>query len=505
MEQFNDTPTVNGVAYPKVTLQPQTYRLRFLNAANDRFFNFQWYVADPTTGTLSEVALNPTQLAAAQTDPTVSPTPDMSVSLPGPDWIQIGTEGGFLPAPTVVNGHQPITWITDPTRFDWGNVDKHSLLIAPAERADVIVDFSKFAGKTLILYNDAPAAFPGRIATYDYYTGAPDLSPAGAPTILPGYGPNTRTIMQVTIANSAPAPAFNLPKLQTAFSHKADGSGVFESSQHPIIVGQNAYNSAYGTSFVAGSNCNPVPNAANPAFQVCDGFVRVADSTTWGFNTLKNPATKTLMHVEPKALHDETNSTTFDPFGRMQANLGIEAQPATSVGQNVTLYPYVNPATEIINGTNLPTNSVTYDVNGNPVSDVAIAPISSASDGTQIWRMTHNGVDTHPIHFHLYDVQLINRVTWDNIIIPPDANELGWKDTVRMSPLEDTIVALRPVVPQVPFEIPNSIRNLSPMDVTGSTEGFNSIAPDGTGTDADHQPAGQLRLGVRVPLPHPEP
>ena len=47
-------------------------------------------------------------------------------------------------------------------------------------------------------------------------------------------------------------------------------------------------------------------------------------------------------------------------------------------------------------------------------------------------------MDTHPIHFHLYDVQLLNRVTWDNIIIPPDATELGWKDTVRVSPLEDT-------------------------------------------------------------------
>ena len=56
-------------------------------------------------------------------------------------------------------------------------------------------------------------------------------------------------------------------------------------------------------------------------------------------------------------------------------------------------------------------------------------------------------MDTHPIHFHLYDVQVLNRVTWDNIIIPPDANELGWKDTVRISPLEDTIVALRPIIP----------------------------------------------------------
>ena len=35
----------------------------------------------------------------------------------------------------------------------------------------MIVDFSKFAGKTLILYNDAPAAFPARVPGYDYYTG----------------------------------------------------------------------------------------------------------------------------------------------------------------------------------------------------------------------------------------------------------------------------------------------------------------------------------------------
>ncbi len=59
----------------------------------------------------------------------------------GPSFIQIGTEGGFLPAPVVVP-NQPITWVTDPTRFDFGNADKHALLIAAAERADVIVDFS---------------------------------------------------------------------------------------------------------------------------------------------------------------------------------------------------------------------------------------------------------------------------------------------------------------------------------------------------------------------------
>ncbi|HEY6073305.1 MAG TPA: multicopper oxidase domain-containing protein, partial [Anaerolineales bacterium] len=446
MEQFNDTPLVNGTAYPTTTLQPKSYRLRILNAANDRFWNLQWYVAD-ATGT--EVALKASEVAAAQTDPNVFPTPDTALSPVGPSWIQIGTEGGFLPAPVVIP-NQPITWIIDPTRFDVGNVDKHSLLLAPAERADVIVDFSKYAGKTLILYNDAPAAFPARVSSYDYYTGGPDLSPAGAPSTLPGYGPNTRTIMQVKIASGS-APAFNLSALQAAFKHHANGSGVFESGQHPIIVGQAAYNSAYGTSFASAGWCNA---PKNPSAK-CDGFARISEQggNLFKFDTLAGP--KISIPLEPKALHDEMNSASFDEFGRMTANLGLESVPATPGLQNILLYPYVVSPTELIDATNL------------PKGDINVTPIASA-DGSQIWKITHNGVDTHPIHFHLYDVQVLDRVTWDNIIMPPDANELGWKDTVRISPLEDTIVALRPIVPTLPFDIPNSVRELSPMMMDGA-------------------------------------
>ena len=322
---------------------------------------------------------------------------------------------------------------------------------------------------------------PSRLASpaYDYYTGAPDMSPNGAPGVLPGYGPNTRTIMQVTIAGTA-GPAFNLTKLQNAFKHNANGTGVFESGQHPIIVGQAAYNTAYGTSFAASSNCN----APGSTLQRCDGLVRVNDTMTFGFNTLKAPTVKMTMPLQPKAIHDETNSTTFDEYGRMQANLGVEAQPPTPGQQNVTLYPFVNPSTELIDATNLPKADVIYDANGKVVSDVKITPISTATDGTQIWRITHNGVDTHPIHFHLYDVQLVNRVTWDNIIIPTEASELGWKDTVRVSPLEDTIVALRPIIPEVPWELPNAIRLLNPMMPEGSTAMFNNVDVQGNPTAA---------------------
>ena len=58
--------------------------------------------------------------------------------------------------------------------------------------------------------------------------------------------------------------------------------------------------------------------------------------------------------------------------------------------------------------------------------------------------------------------RLINRVGWDGFIRAPDATELGWKDTVRISPLEDTIVALRPVAATLPFDRPDSVRPIDP-------------------------------------------
>lgn len=479
MEAFNDTPVVNGTAYPTTTVDPKAYRYRILNAANDRFWNLSWYVADPTTGTLTEVALNQTEVAAAQTDPTVFPTPDESKSPKGPSWIQIGTEGGFLPTPVVVPA-QPTTWIEDPTRFDVGNVDQHSLLLAPAERADVIVDFSQYRGKTLILYNDAPAAFPARVPSYDYYTGNPDLSPAGAPSTLPGYGPNTRTIMQVKVSNAAPATAWDRPNttndrlgaLMAAFAHHPDGSGVFEAGQNPVIVGQAAYNTAYGTNFTASGWCN---SPTNPSAK-CDGFARINEQggDLFKFDTISG--NQVAIPFQPKGIHDETNSAHFDEFGRMTANMGLEAPGATPLLQNIVLYPFVNPATEVLDATNMP-------------SSLDVTPISTSDDGTQIWKITHNGVDTHPLHFHLYDVQLINRVAWDNIVTPPDPTELGWKDTVRVSPLQDTIVAVRPIVPTIPFGVPDSERPLNPMmpigargsvaGPNGTEAGFNNVGPTG--------------------------
>ena len=74
----------------------------------------------------------------------------------------------------------------------------------------MIIDFSQYAGKTIILFNDAPAPVPAADLRCDYFTCDPDYTDGGgAPSTQPGYGPNTRTIVQIRVAgtdNGTPGP-----------------------------------------------------------------------------------------------------------------------------------------------------------------------------------------------------------------------------------------------------------------------------------------------------------
>ncbi|RJP23809.1 MAG: hypothetical protein C4529_03450 [Deltaproteobacteria bacterium] len=461
-EGFMDTPIVNGTAYPYLEVEPKSYRFRILNAADDRFFNLQMYVAADKSpvappalpalcdGTVpvencTEVRMvpaipTPEYPEGWPTDGRVSGVPDPASM--GPGWIQIGTEGGFLPKPVAIP-NQPVDWNLDPTTFNMGNVSSHSLLLGTAERADVIVDFSAYAGKTLILYNDAPAAFPAADARYDYYTGNPDLTATGgAPSTLPGYGPNIRTIMQIRVKNTAPAASYDLAALEAAFAkNTATGKlGVFEVSQDEIIVPHAEYDSAYDRMFPG------------------DTFVRQFQSSHI-FPTLAGPTVN--IPLQPKAIQDEMGEV-FDQHGRMMVMLGLQKPPSQPGAQNFMMYGYASPPVEIVKGS------------------VVGSQIGSADDGTQIWMITHNGVDTHTIHTHLFNAQLVNRIGWDGALIFPDSNELGWKETFRVNPLEHTILALRPFVPnlvQVPFQVPNSVRLIDPTlpegaELMGGPGGF---------------------------------
>jgi cytochrome c peroxidase len=400
-------------------------------------------VSDSVFAEILELTKNDTEVKMVPASPNATYPEDWPVDgrdggvpdpkTAGPEMVQIATEGGFLPAPVVLP-NQPIDWNVDVTTFNAGNVKAGTLMLGPAERADVIVDFSKWAGKTLIVYNDAPAPWPAPDPRYDYYTDNEDFTEEGGyESTRPGYGPNVRTIMQIKVTDAPVAPAFDLAALEAAFVSTDEKEGVFASSQEDIIVAQAAYSSAYDKEF-----SNQWPDW---------GIVRIFDNEL-RFKTIEDEVA--TLPLEPKAIQDEMGETFDKVYGRMAGKLGLEVPNTVAGLQNFNLYDYSAPPTEILG----------ESVDGSKIGELG--------DGTQIWKITQNGVDTHPMHFHLFEVQLLNRVAWDNRIMMPLPNELGWKDTVKVNPLEDTIVALRPVVPKVPFDLPNSVRPLDPTMPEGS-------------------------------------
>ena len=107
---FGRLPVVNGGIFPYKDVEPSRYRLRLLNGSNSRFYNLSF-----------NLAKGPTDI------PRLHP------------FHQIGSDGGFLAAP----------------------VQLQSLLLAPGERADVIVDFNGLDGKVATLSNVAATPYPG--------------------------------------------------------------------------------------------------------------------------------------------------------------------------------------------------------------------------------------------------------------------------------------------------------------------------------------------------------
>jgi len=103
----------------------------------------------------------------------------------------------------------------------------------------VIVDFTGIpSGTKLILYNDAPVPNPAFDSRYDYYTGDPNqVAEGGAPTTVAGYGPNTRTIMQIQINGAIPATGTYVPGLiNSALPAAYKASRIPRLSPRPHII-----------------------------------------------------------------------------------------------------------------------------------------------------------------------------------------------------------------------------------------------------------------------------
>lgn len=124
-EYFGDVILVNGKAWPYLVVEPKKYRFRLVNAGNARVYEF-------------------------------------SLSSPNATIVQIGSDGGLLEHPHNL-----------PT-----------LTVAPAERADIIIDFAAVAGQNVTLKNAALVPYPD-----------------GDPLFTP---PSTQSIMQFRVGMMNP-------------------------------------------------------------------------------------------------------------------------------------------------------------------------------------------------------------------------------------------------------------------------------------------------------------
>jgi spore coat protein A len=358
-EAFFDTILINGGVYPKVSVTPQRVRFRILNGSQARFYHLNLYAEASTPG-------------------------EANLKQPGPTMYQVGNEGGFLPAVAIHrNGIPcPLDLVADPT----GNTAKvdgpFNLLMAPAERADVVIDFNAVpVGTSFILYSDAPAPFPGGDSRNAYFTGDPDQTAiGGAPSTVVGHGPNTRTLMKITV---------------TAGS----GDSVNTSTWLKEL------NLQLKTNFLTGNQPGLLFNNGDPS-EPAFPFKGVANRRI-------------------------TLNEDFDDYGRLIQMVGTFNQNG-------------------LNNQGLPTWGLPY---------MSAATETPSAGATEVWQIMNLTGDTHPMHFHLVNVQLIQRqpfegdpngFSYTGPPTPPDQNEIGWKETVRMNPGEVATVIMKFDLPNLP-------------------------------------------------------
>jgi len=124
-EYYGTAILVNGKIFPYLEVEPRKYRFRVLNSSNGSFYRLSF-------------------------------SPESEVRSEALEFVQIGTEQGFLSAPAPIK----------------------VLILGPGERADLIVDFSARAGKELYLRTASAMVMQFRVSSVK------SADPSSLPTTL---------------------------------------------------------------------------------------------------------------------------------------------------------------------------------------------------------------------------------------------------------------------------------------------------------------------------------
>jgi FtsP/CotA-like multicopper oxidase with cupredoxin domain len=342
-EAFFNVMVVNGVSWPQLEVAPALYRFRFLDGCNSRFL---WLKFD---------------------------NPAVKV-------YQIGAEQGFLPAPVDMNALD----------LDRSGDGKAQLLMALAERADVIVDFRGLAnGAEIELLNIGPdSPFGGGIPNVDF-------DPADPATT----GKVMKFVVNAALNGASPTdpngatPATN-PGDLTLNAERAIGAAT--------VARSVSLNEA-----VSEKICVTFP---------ANGTIRQVASVKPGPN-----------------FEADCAAAGGEAFGPEAALLGtVNGAGTTSPTGNALMWTDMT-------GTSTPVavtlkNGTTVEVN------VTENPILGAIEE---WSMYNFTEDAHPIHLHLVRFQVVGRTLLDGTVSPNVSVqpwETGYKDTVVAYPGDITTV-----------------------------------------------------------------
>lgn len=365
-EFFGNTITVNGKIWPYMNVNKSLYRFKILNASNSRFY----------------------RLALAKwKNGKIDTTDNAKLSR---NFVQVGTEGGFFP-----DGNFPRI----------GN-DNSALTLAPAERADVLINFSAFEpGTSLVLLNYAPGGPFGddeltpmrEDGTFDDLTNYVMLFRIGENNITSSVVSEAGLHNALTDFSSSPVYK-KTTSSQYLYSYYKDNY-QFKTDLKQAL--EAVFNDA---------NNKTLPVNKNALSSI---FPKEAD--------LFNNATPFRLKISEAATYQEMP----DAYKKF-----VEANPML---QRDLSFPMA-----FLNETEWNLEGRTGDANAGEIYQKVVNNYS-----TEIWAIWNSSGDAHPIHIHLNRFRILGRQKADDSGKPlpgienfslPEPNEMGWKDVVRAKP-----------------------------------------------------------------------
>lgn len=388
-EAFFNVMVVNGVSWPQLDVAQASYRFRLLNGSNSRFLNLSAFKVTPATGLL-----------------------DLSKELP---FYQIGADQGALPQVVKISTGKatPLPGTGSTPTDQAANELGQAVLLGPAERADMLVDFSG-------TYVDGSPIANGDVIRIRNTAGDSPfggIDPAGAADAV-----TTGQIMQFTVSSSLNGASPTDPGGATPATAIAD---IVLNAEAPSIAAVTTTRQL---------SLNEESSQEVCVFTELNGDIQQIYSVP-----PFDPTGLVIPGDTQAAFHNRCDLAGGEPFAPKAALLGeVDFSGAGPAGVGLRWTDASSP--------NNIAASVTM-ADGVTLKTVNVTVNPTAGD-TETWEIYNFTEDAHPIHLHLVRFEVMERRligsapgSRDSLLSASRQPwEMGYKDTVIAYPGEITVV-----------------------------------------------------------------